>query len=57
MSDYITIMCDLFEWKYNELSKGNRIKANKIQKVEDRIEMRRLKYMQEELSLLRGFLR
>jgi hypothetical protein len=39
------IIDDLFEWKYEELAKGSRIKASIIHKVELRIWQRRADYL------------
>lgn len=39
--DYSEIINDLYEWKYDELASGSRIKASIINKVEERIRARR----------------
>lgn len=45
MTDYNETIYDLFEWKYAELAKGNRIKASMIHKVGNRIINRRIKWI------------
>ena len=39
--DYSEIINDLYEWKYEELANGSRIKASIINRVEDKIRARR----------------